>query len=410
MREIEAIHEIAKSILTKVNLQKILNFAVEKVAILVDCEGSAINLLTPDRNKRYYAAGYGNAKKLVGQERPLEKGIQGFIITSGEPVLINDIKRDNRITKEIAEEIGLKNLVGVPLRVENQIIGCLTALNKREGKEFTQQDLELLSLFGDQIAIAIENTKLVEEIKDMYEKMLTFQKFEIISAFSSGIVHDLNNVLMIIEGSLYLCLQNLNNPEEVKKHIAKIQESISYIAPLIRKLLLMGKGRPLQKEKLNLNNLIEELKNLINSFIPKSIKVVYELEKNLWDIEADKSSMEQVILNLVLNSKDAIEKEGEIIVKTENKILKGVVEDIFEKIRFENPVRFVTLMVKDTGKGIKKELIPKIFEPFFTTKEKGTGLGLSLIYSILKNHNGFCTIESQEGRGTTFYVYLPAVD
>ena len=254
----------------------------------------------------------------------------------------------------------------------------------------------------------ITDRKKAEREREIIQTRLSqSQKMEAIGRFAGGIAHDFNNILTAIRGNAELALEDIGKTDPSYKKIDSIITSVLLASKLTRQLLLFSRGQRFELVPLNTNKLIEDLLVMISRIIGESISISTELAPGLWTIEADEGNIEQVIMNLSVNARDAVPEGGRLTIRTENMVID---EERAKSIPDARPGEVVCLTVADTGTGIEKDLLPRIFEPFFTTKEagKGTGFGLSIVYSIVKQHNGWVTVSSQPGKGTTFRIYLPA--
>lgn len=239
------------------------------------------------------------------------------------------------------------------------------------------------------------------------KKLLQAQKMEAIGQLAGGLAHDLNNQLLVIRGCIELC--SLQNPvDSVSGHLLKqARMATDRAAGLTRQLLLFSRQQPQNKTAIDLNRSVRELEAMLSRLMGESITVNLALSDDLWPVNADVTNMHQVITNLLLNARDAMPKGGVITLRTENVNLDEASCIYSPNAR---PGQFVRLTVIDTGVGIPEHVMPHIFEPFFTTKPSGTGLGLSVSYGIVTAHDGWIDVKSKPGEGSSFEVYLPAVN
>jgi len=253
------------------------------------------------------------------------------------------------------------------------------------------------------------NARDVTERRKLEEQLMRAQRMEAIGTLSGGVAHDFNNILTVILGHTEVLLQSLQSLPEEYRHLKSIDEASRRASALTRQLLAFSRKQVLQPRVFNLNELIVDLDKMLRRMISEDIELSSTTDPNLGATKADPGQIEQVVMNLVVNARDAIKGGGRITIETANVDLDN------EYVRTHpgaRPGPHIMLAVSDTGEGISADIMPHIFEPFFTTKEvgKGTGLGLSTVYGIVRQSGGNVFVYSQPGRGTTFKVYLPRVD
>ena len=251
----------------------------------------------------------------------------------------------------------------------------------------------------------IEKRKLLVKQEELQEQLVQSQKMEAIGHLAGGVAHDFNNLLTIINGYSELLLMNTQEKDVSFKRLQQINEAGKRAERLTRQLLAFSRKQILQPVIIDLNRLLKELDKMLRRLIGENIKLVFKYEPELYKIKADPGQLEQVILNLIVNARDAMSMGGEIFIETQN-IVK-------EKYELQNPKNLnagskVLLTIADTGVGMDDETINQIFDPFFTTKEKekGTGLGLSTVYGIIKQSDASIHVKSQKGKGTKFSIYF----
>ena len=248
-----------------------------------------------------------------------------------------------------------------------------------------------------------------EERENLSQQLIQAQKMEAVGTLAGGIAHDFNNLLQVVLGysQLLLAKKSPNSPEY--DNVKKITVAARHAADLVKGLLAFSRKAITRPRPLDLNHQVTEVKSLLERTIPKMIKIELRLEEDLPVIHADPGQIEQILMNLGVNARDAMLDGGVLTVETSNVLLD---QDYTRNHIGAKPGRHVMLLVSDTGQGIDKETLEHIFEPFYTTKDvgKGTGLGLSMVYGIVKQHNGYISCESQPGHGTTFRIYFPAVE
>jgi PAS domain S-box-containing protein len=249
--------------------------------------------------------------------------------------------------------------------------------------------------------------KDISRLRIMEAQLLQASKMEAVGTLTGGIAHDFNNIIQAIMGYNQIMISGRTGNETEISYLKSIGELIQRSRELVGQLMLFGKKvEPLSKI-VNINEEISSMHNLLTKSIPKMIDVQTNLQEDIFPLIADSTQIGQIIMNLVINARDAIGDSGKILISTNNIIFQEDTSIAGLNVRSGS---YIELTVSDTGSGIEKELMQHIFEPFFTTKEagKGTGLGLTVVHGIVKNHNGFIYCESTPDKGTTFRILLPA--
>lgn len=248
----------------------------------------------------------------------------------------------------------------------------------------------------------------ISERRLLESQLRQSQKMEAVGRLAGGVAHDFNNLLMVIKGHTELLLGALLPSDHIAHKIEQIDRSADRAAALTRQLLAFSRMQVLQPQVINVNSIVEEMGKLLPRLIGEDIELVIRTDKNLGTIRADASQMEQVIMNLAVNARDAMPNGGKLLIETSN-------ADLDHSYLQSHPLMkqgpYIQLVVTDTGTGMDAETQTHIFEPFFTTKEKGkgTGLGLATVYGIVKQSGGFIWVYSELGKGTSFKIYLPRV-
>lgn len=259
---------------------------------------------------------------------------------------------------------------------------------------------------GQPKSILIVNTDISEK-KRLEMQFLRAQRMESIGRLSSGIAHDLNNVLAPILMSIQLLKRDAQGGKSAKI-LETIETSAKRGADLIKQVLSFGRGIDKQEEAIIVAEVIESIENIIRQTFPKSIYVHTDHSTCRWAISGDATQLQQVLMNLCVNARDAMPEGGTLTITAE----EAWFDEVHAKMDIDAKVGpYVVISVTDTGTGIAPEIMEKIFDPFFSTKEigKGTGLGLSTVIGIVKNHGGFINVFSKKGQGSQFKVYLPAI-
>jgi len=320
------------------------------------------------------------------------------------------------------------NMIGLP---ENRLIGeaCRKYICRSEeecpildqGQHINNSECLLTRVVGEEIPILKTVTSiklagdnyLLESFIDVSEKkrlevqLTQSQKMEAVGRLAGGIAHDFNNLLMAISGHTELILMKMDNQDPMKRRIEEIKKAGERAAALTRQLLAFSRKQVLKPQVISLNQIISNIKNMLNRLIGEDITFITSMHDQLKNIKADAGQIDQIIMNLAINARDAMPNGGELIIETENVIVDKHFGKLFPEAR---PGEFVCLSIADDGIGMTQDMIQEIFEPFFTTKEGGTGLGLSVVYGIVKQHGGWIKIYSAPGIGSNFQIFFPVAN
>jgi PAS domain S-box-containing protein len=293
------------------------------------------------------------------------------------------------------QETGQSSILGRPVE--------MTAI-RADGTEFPVE-LNITRVAGEGSPIFTGFIRDISGRKHLEEQLRQFQKMESIGQLAAGVAHDFNNILTVIQGHTDMLLGGM--VEDTEESLKQIGAASRRAADLTRHLLAFSRKQEMQPQDLSLNEVIQGMSKMVGRLLGADIVLRFEPGPRLPAVHGDMGMIEQVLLNLAVNARDAMPRGGQLVIRT--------AETVVEETRAQNNPearagRFVCLSVQDTGCGIAPEILPRIFEPFFTTKErgKGTGLGLATVYGVVKQHQGWVEVESEPGRGTTFTVFLPA--
>ncbi len=270
--------------------------------------------------------------------------------------------------------------------------------------EITSHDLE----FGGRRATLVVAQDVTER-KHLEDQLRQAQKMEAVGRLAGGVAHDFNNLLMIVKGHSELLLQESVTNEKVRRKAEQIDKAADRATALTRQLLAFSRMQVLQPKVISLNSIVKELGHLLPRLIGEDVELLIRTGDRLGLVRADANQIEQVIMNLAVNSRDAMPNGGRLCIETSNADLDSSCRTTHAVL---TPGPYVLLTVTDTGTGMDAETQAHIFEPFFTTKEKGkgTGLGLATVYGVVKQSGGFIWVYSEPGKGTSFKIYLPRVE
>lgn len=292
----------------------------------------------------------------------------------------------------------------VPVLRGDAIVALLGVGNKRD--PYGDQDIDAVASLAD-LAWDIAVSKRAEEERERLQTDLYHaQKMESIGRLAGGVAHDFNNMLGVILGHLDLLLAQSDLDSTVAESLREVQNAAQRSADLTRQLLAFARKQTISPRVLDLNEIVTSMLKMLRRLISEHIELVWRPGPSLWPIKVDPSQIDQILANLCVNARDAIREVGSIAIRTSN----ATIDTNFTQVSSEaRPGEFVLLSVSDNGCGMDSETLDRLFEPFFTTKAvgQGTGLGLATVYGIVKQNDGFITVSSEVGHGTTFEVYLP---
>lgn len=251
-----------------------------------------------------------------------------------------------------------------------------------------------------------EKNQAEEEKQNLQSQLFQAQKMESIGKFAGSIAHDFSNMLFAINGLAELTLQRMDPNDPLARNVEGILDTGEKGKDLTKQLLTFSRKQKIKPEILNMNEIIENMQQMLRRLIGINTNIKIIKDKLLWRIKADHSQIEQVIMNLVINARDAMPKGGDITIKAENAVIDGEYAKLYPEAK---PGKYALITLSDTGCGMTDDVKEQIFEPFFTTKgsEEGTGLGLATVYGIVKQNNGFIEVYSKLEKGTTFKIYIP---
>ncbi len=327
-----------------------------------------------------------------------------------EPVQINTCQVEptatNRFVLDILHQHSIKSFINLPLKVEDTLLGWIGFDVIQTERAWTQDSIEAFILTGQLITSAIQRKQAEETRHELEAHLRQSQKLEAIGQLAGGIAHDFNNILVPISGYAELALLELTPDSKIYTDLTQIRAAAERATHLTRQILAFGRKQALEIQLLDFNQVIRDLQPFMDRVIREDIAVHIRLAPVLDLVQADRSQLEQVVLNLIINACDAMPTGGELLIETSNILLDKLYATRHVGVQ---PGQYVLLMVSDTGYGMDADTLQHIFEPFFTTKArgKGTGLGLATVYGIVKQHGGNIWVYSEPGQGTIFKIYVP---
>lgn len=255
------------------------------------------------------------------------------------------------------------------------------------------------------IGVAVD----VTQQKRLDEQSQGARRMEVIGQIAGGMAHDFNNVLAVIQNYSHLIMEETRENKETYEDIQVIQGAAERGARLVKQLLAFGRRQIIQPKLLRLNPVIEEISGSLRRLMPENVEFFMNLEKEIGNIMADPRQIEEILMSLVIHACEGMADGGQLTIETKN---QQITNDYAKQFRGMVPGSYVAMFIKDTAEGMDEKAQSKIFEPFFTTRElgMGSGFGLAAVYGIVKQNNGYISVESAPGKGTVFSIYLPRVE
>ena len=409
---LESIRHLSETLFQYTNVDDMVS-QVLRTALEVIGEDAGSILLADEKTKQLvfrYVVGE-NADCLHGTSIPWDKGIAGAVFFSGQAEVIPAVQQDIRHFSATDRITGYqsRDMIVVPLkRYGGAPIGVIEVLNKATG-QIDRDDLDLLVVIASIAAAAIERTNNAEVLRQKDLQLQHSQKMEAMGRLAGGVAHDFNNLLTVIRGFTELIVATLDPAAASRRYADELMKAANQASGLTNQLLVFSRKQVLESRLINLNDLVSNSETILRRLIGNDVALFTNLDSHLGLVKANPGQIEQVIMNLCVNARDAMPQGGSLTVKT---AMSELDDSRSREAPDLHPGRYVLLSVSDTGSGMDQATQAKLFEPFFTTKApgKGTGLGLSIVYGIVKQSNGHVTVTSEVGHGTTFTIYLPQVE
>ncbi|MBN1993105.1 MAG: response regulator [Anaerolineae bacterium] len=411
-RELDLLNRVIAATATSSDTATILDTVCRELALAFDVPQATAILLNQDHSVVTIVAGYQAKDQpiaLLNKSIPIKNPslVQDFL-TGKTPLVVEDVKNDPRLAsfRDLFQQYHTASLLVLPLIVDQEMVGSLN-INTLKPRSFSHEEISLARRVAEQVTGALLRVRLDEQGRQLEDQLRQSQKMEAIGRLAGGLAHDFNNLLTVITGYSELLLnRHLDKNDPQYRDVEQIHKAGERASTLIRQLLAFSRQQVIQPVVLDLNVVITDLNKMLRRLVSEDIELITHLDPSSGRVKADAGQVEQIIMNLVVNAADAMPQGGKLTIETSQ--LKVDKEYAGRHIGLK-PGMYIMLTISDTGIGMDEETRSHIFEPFFTTKEKdkGTGLGLATVYGIVQQNQGYISVTSRVGQGTTFQIYLP---
>ena len=398
--------ETAACLLQSSDPQSLINELCTKVMGFVNCQIFLNFMYDADAGKLRLNAWAGISDE---QRRGIEwfdhcTAVCGSVAQTGRPNICEDIANHFDPVAEMNKSLGIQAYCCHPLVIGDRLLGMLS-FGKRSDATFLPEEIEMVKSIADLVAVAVNRIKTEKEKINLETQLRQAQKVEAIGRLAGGIAHDLNNMLCPILNYAEMLAEDLSDGDARRDQALEIANAGVRARDMVRQLLAFSRKQVIELKPIDINQVVLGIEKLLLRTIPEDIKFKKNLSGEIRPVLADIGQIEQILMNLTVNSADAMPDGGLLLIETGLSNLDEVYAGTHPDVR---PGLYVMLSVSDTGSGMGKETLEYIFEPFFSTKgEQGTGLGLATVYGIVKQHNGNIWMYSEQGVGTTCKIYLP---
>jgi signal transduction histidine kinase/ActR/RegA family two-component response regulator len=414
---LERLSRIQRSITHSVAREEVFGAIADGARELLRDDTAALLLREPEEPRRLVIASVSGRSTLSpGDRAPRGSGIAQRAMRERALVVEADYQHAIGALPELKRD-GLSAAMGAPVHEHGEVVGCLVVASFKPDRDYTTGEREVLQAFAEHASLALTDTRRIEaqrertarSVEEHYEARLRqVQRLETVGQLAGGIAHDFNNLLAVILNSADFALDELGRDDPTREDVREIRKAAERAAELTSQLLVFSRRGVVRAQVVNLTEILEDVEGLLERTLTENIELEIEVEPSLPPVKADPGQLEQVILNLAVNARDAMHEGG--LLEIELAALE--LEAPAAKAHDLEPGTHVRMMVRDSGRGMSEWEIEHAFEPFFSTKPKGqgTGLGLATVYGIVTQAGGRIEIDSELGGGTTMTIYFPATE
>jgi PAS domain S-box-containing protein len=408
-RRLAALLELSQ--MSSASIHDLAHFAMEEA---VNLTGSTIGYVAFANDAETVLTTYSWSKAAMAeyaiQNKPIlcpveSTGLWGEAVRQRRPIITNDYAADNSWKRGLPNgHVRILRHMNVPIFDGDRIVIVAGVGNKTT--EYDEGDVRQLTLLMEGVWRIVNQRRAEEERKKLQEQLAQASKMEAIGRLAGGVAHDFNNLLTTILGYTEMILNQLNEEDPLRTEVEEIHKAGERAASLTQQLLAFSRKQVIKPRIIDLNETVKDAKKMLERLIGEHIKLVFNLDQDLGRIKVDPHQIDQVLLNLAVNARDAMPDGGTLTIATSNISFEGEHSQLHPEIASGS---YAVLSVTDTGVGMDNEIKARLFEPFFSTKEngKGTGLGLAMVYGIAKQNGGTVSVYSEPGMGTVFRICFP---
>ena len=403
-RELDAILRFGTLINSSLHIEDVLEHAMKWAQEFMDAEASSVYELDRPKNELFIRLARGDKKDSVrGIRLKIGEGIAGWVAQTARAVVSQDVGKDKRFSPKYDEKTGFKtrSVICVPLISKDEPIGVLQVINKKDGKPFSNSDFKLLTGMAQQVAIAMENAKLYQRLKEDFalttrelkmtqEKLIRTERLTAIGHLVEGVAHEIRNPIMTIGGFAERLKRELRPGDRLQEYADVIMEETSRLEKLVEQV---GDFMDVQSASLSSELLPPVAQEVIKKFTPlakaQGVQIVTEIDGNIPPLEIDAPQLTIALSHVIENALESMPDGGTLSLE----------------IHPSNTNVLIT--ISDTGFGIHADQLDAVYDPFVTSKPRGAGLGLTMVHRIIMNHDGEIKISSQLDKGTIVVIRLP---